>query len=308
MDFVFTKLIFTVRLDRDVADSRALFGIKNSFKKTFREVACTTDFSCEQCPVADSCSFFLTFSQHISEDPSVVKRHQKPSLPFVFHLPVLAAPPNRGREVEIGLVLAGSAINHVKDYLAAVSLLFSPDNTDWEVKGRVVDVESVTCADYRNSIMEKSGKMSENAISTISARDLEEMATLDPIRIRLEITTPVRLIQDGKMVHDFSFSSFVRPLMRRISSLAHYYYGNGLEYDYKMLSSASLSVALKENDFHWCEWGGARHGERLSGIVGCGVFEGPLADFHNLLLLGEYFNVGKGAPFGLGGYRLKKSI
>jgi hypothetical protein len=308
MDFVFTKLIFTVRLERDIADSCAMFGIKNSFMKAFRAAACTRDGLCEHCPVRDSCSFSLTFSQSISEDSAAVKRHQKPSLPFVFHLPLLPAAPNEGREVEIGLVLAGSAINHVKDYLTAVSLLFSPGNTDWRVNGRVVKAESVTCTDYRNNIMEKSGKMAVDAISTISARDLEEIATLDPNRVRLEISTPVRLLQDGKTVHDFSFSSFVRPLMRRISSLAYYYYGNGLEFDYKWLSSASMSVVLTENDFHWCEWGGDRHGERLAGIVGSGVCEGPLADFHTLLLLGEYFNVGKGAPFGLGGYRLEKVI
>jgi hypothetical protein len=308
MDFVFAKLIFTVRLERAVADAFALFGIRNSFMKAFREASCAGDRLCEHCQVSDSCSFLQTFSQSISKDPAAVKRHQKPSLPFVFHLPLLPASPNEGSEVEIGLVLAGSAINHVKDYLASVLRLFSPDNTDWEVKCRVVKVESVTCSGYRNSIMENSGKMLVDAISTVSARDLEEMATLDPNRMRLQITTPVRLIQDGNPVHDFSFSSFVRPLMRRISSLAYYYYGNGLEFDYKWLSTASTSVAVAENDFKWREWGGDRYGDRLAGIMGSGVCEGPLADFHTLLLLGEYFNVGKGASYGLGGYRLETAM
>ncbi len=306
MDFVFTKLIFTVRLERDIADSFALFGIKNNFMNAFREAVCTGNRLCEQCRLSDSCSFSLTFSQNISEDSAAVKRHQKPSLPFVFHLPLLPAAPNEGHEVEIGLVLAGSAINHVKDYFTAMFHLFSPEGKEWMVKGRVVKAESTTCTDYRNNIIQKSGKLADDAISTISARDIEEIATLDPDRIRLVISTPVRLLQDAKPVHDFSFSSFVRPLMRRISSLAYYYYGNGLEFDYKWLSSASTSVVMSQNDFHWCEWGGERHGERLAGIVGSGICEGPLADFHTLLLLGEYFNVGKGAPFGLGGYRLEK--
>ncbi len=302
MDFVFAKLVFTVRLEHDIDDIYSFFGIKSSFMKAFRGAACTRDGRCEQCPDGDYCSYSMAFSQNVSEDPAAVKRHQKPSLPFVFHPPVLPSAPNEGREVEIGLTLAGSAINHVKDYLAAASSLFSPENGDRRVKCRMVKAESVTCADYRNDIMGKSGKMALDAISTISAHDLAEMATLDPNRIRLRIITPMRLIQDGKAVRDFSFPAFVRPLMRRISSLAYYYYGNRLEFDYRWLSSACESVSLAENDFNWREWGGERYG----GIVGSGVCEGPLADFHTLLLIGEYFNVGKGAPFGLGGYRLEK--
>ncbi len=304
MDFVFAKLVFTVRLERDVDDIYSFFRLKSSFMKAFREAACTRDGRCEQCPDGACCSYSIAFSQNISEDSAAVKRHQKPSLPFVFHPPVLPSPPNEGLDVEVGLTLAGSAINHVKDYLSAATSIFSPNNGQWHVNCEMVKAESVTCTDYRNEIMDKSGKMALDEISTISARDLVEMATLDPNRIRIQITTPMRLIQDGKTVRDISFPAFVRPLMRRISSLAYYYYGNRLEFDYKRLSSACESVSLVENNFHWCEWGG----ERFGGIVGSGVCEGPLSDFHTLLLLGEYFNVGKGAPFGLGGYRLEKSI
>jgi hypothetical protein len=130
------------------------------------------------------------------------------------------------------------------------------------------------------------------------------MKTLDHRRIRMTITTPMRLLKDGKPVREFSFSCFVRPLLRRISSLAFYYYGNGLEVDYKWLSAASDSIVLVENNFLWTEWGEDRHGDRLGGIIGSGVWEGALTDYHPFLLLGEYFHVGKGSPFGLGRYRM----
>lgn len=304
MDFVFTKLVFTVRLEKDIDDVHAFFGIKNGFMNAFRQAACTRDGRCEQCPDANSCSYSMTFSQDVSDDPAAVKRHQKPSLPFVFHPPVLTPPPNEGREVEIGLTLAGSAINHVKDYLDAATILFGPENLDRRLICGLVKAESVTCSGYRNEIMGISGKPALDAISTISARDLAETATLDPNRIRLRIMTPMRLLQEGKPLRDFTFPSFVRPLMRRISSLAYYYYGNRLEFDYKWLSSACMSVSLAENDFHWSDW----DGERFGGLIGSGVCKGTLADFHTLLLLGEHFNVGKGAPFGLGEYRLENCV
>src|SRR3990170_7419579 len=96
--------------------------------------------------------------------------------------------------------------------------------------------------------------MALDRIATISARDLMEMNTLNSGRIKLSIISPMRILQDGRPLHDFSFSAFVRSLLRRISSLAYYYYGNGLEVDFKWLSTASASVEIAENDFHWTDW------------------------------------------------------
>jgi hypothetical protein len=303
MDFVFAKLIFTLRLENDVSDPYALFRIRSDFMKAFRETVCCRDGSCESCAERFNCPYHHTFSQALSEDWTAVKRHQKPSLPFVFDLPLLAGLPKAGQKIEIGLILAGSAINFVREYLAAVVLLFKPAGYR-KTSASIELVESVTCTDFRNLIMENGGDPALDEVSTISARDLIEMKTLDPRRIRIAIDSPMRLMQDGKPLREFSFPSFVRPLLRRISSLAFYYYGNGLEVDYKWLSAASDSVVLAENGFRWTDWYRDRQGDRVGGIIGRGVCEGDLADFHPFLLLGEYFHVGKGSPFGLGRYRI----
>ncbi len=308
MDFVFAKLIFTLRLEKNISDRYALFGIRSDFMNAFREAVCRYHGHCEACAEQDRCSYWHAFAQTVSEDPAAVKRHQKPSLPFVFELPLLPGQPNEGKEIEIGLVLAGSAINFVRDYIMAVSLLFKPAMTGGKITASVVRVESVACSDFKNRIMENKGTVALDGVSTISVQDLTETKTLDPNHIRLTITTPMRLLRDGKPIREFSFSSFVRPLLRRISSLAYYYYGNGLEHDYKWLSAASTSIGIGENSFRWTEWGGDRGGDRPGGIIGSGAFEGILADFHPFLLLGEYFHVGKGAPFGLGQYHVDKEI
>ncbi|MBP1752178.1 MAG: hypothetical protein H6Q57_1014 [Geobacteraceae bacterium] len=308
MEFVFARLIFTLRLDRDCPDPYSLFGIRNFFKDVFRNAVCQRQGQCETCREKDCCSYHHAFSQAISNDRLAVKRHQKPSLPFVFDLAPVPDQPNEGDEVEIGMNLAGSAITYARDYITAVCQLFRQDGPAGTVRGTVIKVESETCSGFRNSIMQNGGTASYDAISTISARDLAETRTLDQNRVRLTVTTPIRLMGDGKPVRDFAFSSFVRALMRRISSLAYYYYGGGLDYDYGWLSSISTSIVISENDFRWTRWDEDRRGEWLSGITGSGTCEGMLVDFHPFLLLGEYFHVGKGSPYGLGRYRIEKNL
>jgi hypothetical protein len=118
----------------------------------------------------------------------------------------------------------------------------------------------------------------------------------------LRIFTPLRIARDGSILQSFSFSPFIRTLLRRVSSLAYYYYGSILDIDYKRLSALSGTVSITEDSFRWEEW---RKG-RLCGIVGSGVLCGDLTDFHPVLLLGEYLQCGKDAAFGLGSYELER--
>jgi hypothetical protein len=276
--------------------------------QVFRMVVCRHAGPCEICPEQDGCSYQNTFSQALADDPAALKRHQKPPLPFAFDLPVLSDLPNKGHEFEIGLTLAGSAINYVEDYISVVRMLFSQGNLDRKVYGTVVRVESVVCSDSRNSIMENGGAVALDRVATISARDLTEINNLNPFRVKLKIISPMRILQDGHPLREFSFSPFIRSLLRRISSLAYYYYGNRLEVDYKRLSAGSEEILIDENDFHWTDLQKDCGPNRLSGIVGSGYCQGSMEDFHAFLLLGEYFHVGKGSSFGLGRYQIEKEI
>jgi hypothetical protein len=306
MDFVFTKLLFTLELEKDVPDPFALYSVRGDFMQAFRKAVCRHEGLCGNCSEQNRCAYYCTFSQVLADDPAAVKRHQKPPLPFVFDMPQIPSMPNKGNELEIGLTLAGSAINFLEEYIIAVCLLFGLEDSDRKVQGTVTRVDSLACSDFRNRIMENGGKVALDKAATISARDLSEMNTLNPNRIRMSAISPMRILHDGQPLREFSFSPFARSLLRRISSLAYYYYGNGLEIDYKWLSASSMTIELAENNFHWTEWQKGRGTGRLSGIVGNGCFQGGMEDFHVFLLLGEYFHVGKGAAFGMGRYRMDR--
>ncbi len=305
MDFNFLKFIVTLKLLRNIADSHFLFGLKTEFENAFRLAIGCSRSSCEGCRSCDSCPFQQTFSQSIASDPSAVKRYQKPPYPFMFDFPLLPQAPNRGAILELGLTLTGSAINHFQHYLAALLHLTSLNGENKPAFAAVLKVESCDYVGGRGLVMGRDGEVYPDSLFLFSADELQKSCGLLPDKVTISIETPLRLMQDGRPLREFSFSPFIRSLFRRISSLAYYYGGVEMGLDYKWLASRSTAVESLRADFRWVDWDRRPGGGRLSGIVGEGVFGGDLVDFYPFLLLGQYFHLGKGASFGMGKYRVE---
>ena len=300
MDLLLVKLIFTIRLESGLCDPRALFPLKNPFEEAFRTTACSYPGRCDVCTLRDGCTYRSVFAQELSADPAVVKRYQKPPLPFAFQVPLPSHPLTTGDEFELGLVLVGRAAGLVEDFRKAVARLFRPDKSGAIPTASIVRVESVGCSGFRSLLATGEGSPSPAGLATISFDDLIAMNTLPSDRIGIRLLTPLCTLSDGKQVTEFSFSSFIRPLLRRISSLSYYYYGSILDLDYKRLTGISGSIETLESDFCWVE----RQKGSPCGILGTGTLVGDLTDFHPALLLGEYLQCGKGAAFGMGRYEL----
>lgn len=299
MDLNLIHLVFTLKLEADTADRYALFGLRPYFTESFREGSGCGSASDKHCTRGDECLFHQTFSQHLSADPAALRRYQKPSLPFVFRIPVLPSTPNRGSVVELGLVLAGSAMNFVTYYIAALEGVLQRSDFRRRMAASLMKTESIGYDGNRTLIMEPGKGTDRGLISTLSLEGLRESAVFAPDTVKVSIVTPMQIMIKGKPLTKFSFSPFIRALFRRVSSMAYYYGGGEEGHDYKWLAGQSLLVECTEAEFRWVEWGG-----KLSGIVGWGTFQGDLADFHPFLSAGEYLHVGKGASFGLGRFEL----
>jgi hypothetical protein len=300
MDLLLVKLIFTLRLESELHDPQALLLLNKPFEEAFRKSACRYVGRCDQCTCRDVCTYHAVFAQELAADPSVVKRYQKPPLPFAFQIPLPAPHSKRGDEFELGLVLVGRTAGLVKIFREAVVRLFRPDKPGAVPSASIVRVESAGCSGFRSLLATGEGIPSPAGLVTISLDDLIAMNTLPSDRVGIRIHTPLRTLSDGKPVTEFSFSSFIRPLLRRISSLSYYYYGSILDMDYKRLTGISGSIETHKCDFRWVN----RHKGSPCGIVGTGTLVGDLTDFHPALLLGEYLQCGKGAAFGMGRYEL----
>lgn len=300
MDLVFTKLVFTLRLDSKSRDPYALFSLKSRFRDVFRETACRSRGECACCSGHKDCVFQAVFAQGLAHDPGARKRHQKPPLPFVFHIPLLPRQVGKSVTVELGLVVVGNAMNYLSAFRNSVIRMFRAETGMNSLAAEVVAIESEGCSGFRSPLIFENESPWPEGFSTISADDLTALNTRMSDRIGLRFISPLRVPREGRFLRSFSFSPFVRTLLRRISSLAYYYYGSALEMDFPRLARMSETVIVDDNGMQWASW---KPGP-LEGIVGSAMLSGDLTDFFPALLLGEYFSCGKGAAFGLGRYEL----
>ena len=134
----------------------------------------------------------------------------------------------------------------------------------------------------------------------LSAEDLCRMPRLVGDTVTVRIVSPLRIMEEGRPVRSLSFSTLIRSLMRRISSIAYYYGGCEPELDYPWLAELSRTVTTVASALDWVEWR-----RNLGGLVGQVTFAGPLGEFLPFLVLGEVFHAGKGAAYGLGEFRLE---
>jgi hypothetical protein len=299
VDLLFTKLVFTLRLESDSGDPYALFSLKSCFREAFRETVCRSHGQCSRCSDRTECPFQAVFGQELAADPAALKRHQKPPLPFLFHIPLLPGHGCTDRDVELGLVIIGYAMNYLPEFCSTLMRLLRGPREDIP-SVEVVRIDSEGCSGFRSLVVAGQGPLSLDAISTISADDLVAMNTLSCSRLGLRVMTPLRIQLEGRFMRRFSFSPFIRTLLRRVSSLAYYYYGSALEMDFQRLARISDSIGTLDESMQWAAW---KKGP-LEGVVGSGILCGDLTDFHPALLLGTYLSCGKGAAFGLGRYEL----
>lgn len=300
VDLVFTKLVFTLRLDSESRDPYALFILKNRFRDAFRETVCRSNGECACCSEHKDCVFQAVFAQGLAPDPVARKRHQKPPLPFVFHIPLLPWQGGKSVTVELGLVVVGTAMNYLSAFRNSVIRMFRAETGMDALAAEVVALESEGCSGFRSPLIFENESPRPVGFSTISADDLIALNTHPSDRIGLRFISPLRVAREGRFLRGFSFSPFVRTLLRRISSLAYYYYGSALEMDFQRLARMSETVIANGKGMQWVSW---KPGP-LEGIVGSAMLSGDLTDFFPALLLGEYFSCGKGAAFGLGRYEL----
>ncbi len=293
MAFNFIRIRITIFLKGNSSDPYAFFGIKGmALQDAVRQAIHCSCSSCDYCKKKE-CPFSVGFSQTLSTDPAALRRYQKPSLPFVFDVPVLPPAPNKGSLCYVFLTLVGSAVLHCPVYLTALRILFTKGSLRY-----LAEVIKTETTGYDDTTYE-TGTDGTNGFVILSDQGLLESRSLPTSEIAIEFLSPLRLLQQGGPVRVLAPSLLLRSLMRRISSLAYYFGGVELEADFKWLSDRAALISWKDASFRWVSWD-----RSISGLLGGGVLVGDLTEFHYFLQLGEYFNVGKGAAYGLGNFTL----
>jgi len=137
---------------------------------------------------------------------------------------------------------------------------------------------------------------------------LERQRMLGPVAV-LEIVSPMRLISGGKPLFKADFADFFPYLLRRVTSMLACHAGvEPVEYPAGLIDLATR-LESDAHRLHWSDWRrleGESGTQDLGGLLGTIRVTGPaLAEIAWLLQLGRLLNVGKGAAYGAGQYRLK---
>jgi hypothetical protein len=144
----------------------------------------------------------------------------------------------------------------------------------------------------------------------ITDAQIQAVATLTPEveRLTLEFLTPLRLIDQGRLVQRIAFLPFLLRLLERMEALSVRYSGQRLAFDHAQLLPAAEQVTVLEDATRWVElesYSTRRQARSpMGGLVGSVTFGGPLAPFVPWLLWGQFTHVGKDAVKGNGLYRM----
>ena len=300
MDLDFVRMEYDIIVDETGPLFTLLHDALRTYETHFRAACCQSiDAACSSCSRNDECPYRIVFDQGLSSDPEIVRLHQKPSLPYSLYI--------RGAErsvttCSLGLVVIGSAVNYVELFHAAVLRMvesalvtFLPraavthHTYSLDYHGARHDISDITT--LRGSVILLSGQhILHNTVHCES--------------VLLSLISPLRLLTNGSIAHRFDFPSFFRSQLRRCSSLCAYYGSGTFDLDFVRLSECAQNVAVFEDKIRYTQpqWSPRLNRAGLLGTIECTDLIEPM---FSLLLLGSYFNAGKGATLGAGFYKVE---
>jgi len=304
MGFNLVDLAITVRADDPFRLVNCLPLKSKAYADACRSLTCRRqERACDTCSSQDSCSWYQVFGQKLTSDPAALKRHQKPSMPFVFSFPMSDVFSEVHRVLECGLVVVGPAIQHLdmllNGFAELVSSLASPHSAE---------IIQIACRDYQGTVQHSAVKensarsmdpVPENLV-ILSTEGLLESCSWSGADLYIQLLTPLRLYEDGRPSDMFEFGRFARSVMRRVSSLASYYGESEYDCDFKEVSRQLEDVICVDNHFCYTH---AVTG-KLRGLIGCGRFMGDFSRIMPFLVIGSYVHTGKGSAFGMGNFTM----
>jgi len=133
-------------------------------------------------------------------------------------------------------------------------------------------------------------------------------ASLSPDALTLRFHTPLRLIDNGRLVQQIALRPLVQRLMRRLDDVCQAYGDGPLSLDFRALLEQAERVRVVNNRTRWLDLAGfsSRQGRSLpiGGLVGQATFVGDLTHLRELLVWGSLIHVGKNAVKGDGWYTI----
>ncbi len=133
-------------------------------------------------------------------------------------------------------------------------------------------------------------------------------ATLPTDRLTLRLHTPLRLIDDQRLVKQFALRPLVQRLLRRLGDLSIAYGSGDLTLDFPTLLAQAEQVQVVDDQTRWLDVVSystrQRRSTPIGGLIGAATVGGNLASLRELLVWGMLVHVGRNVVKGDGWYSI----
>ena len=286
-------------------------ALRGGFGQVFRRIACLgTDHGFGQCLLGDRCPYHYIFETPPPAGSVVLDKVPTAPQPFVIEPPLETKRVYEpGEDLLFHLVLIGKALDYLPyfiytfDELGRVGLGRGKGNYMLESVAWM-DASSTAVPVYDGDRKVLTDSFSPLSLSQLSVSD----SSLSPISVSLSFLTPTRLKFENQLAGDCEFHVFFRNLTRRLALLDYFHCGGEFPPERREFVERARAIETVTSDLRWIDW--ERYSNRqqtrmkLGGFVGQVTYRGDFTEFLPYLVLGTYTHVGKGATFGLGGYRI----
>ncbi|MFK5925825.1 MAG: CRISPR system precrRNA processing endoribonuclease RAMP protein Cas6 [Desulfuromusa sp.] len=248
----------------------------------------------------------------LADDPVLLRKIQKPAAAFVLSPDILRQKLFKPKErIVLPVLFIGSGMTAIDAFVCLIQQLGKQGLCHGSGQFNLEGVEAEDGSGLR-SMLWFGGKQVNRLTPPICNLSwwLERQSCSGDL-IQLEMITPLRLLHQGKPLFKAGFLDMFPFILRRVTALLAGHGGVELDLDPARLISLATRVESLENQLCWKDWRileGEQRAQSLGGLMGSLSIKGDeLAELLWILQLGSLFNLGKGATYGAGQYRLNYS-
>ncbi len=290
--------------------------LRGAFGHAFRRATCPGR-SDRPCPVPESCPYHTIFESAPRKDSDALRNYEAIPRPFVIAPePSLlwsdasrdrrsrdAIPP--GFRLCFNLTLIGRACRYLPYFVVALREMTRVG------RGRkAVDLASIHAVSPLDGLESVVYDASDEMVlpARFPLRFVDCLSDAPQGTVRIDFETQTRLKYEERLVRLPEFHIFFGRLLSRLSALCRFHCGMLMDVDFRALLQEATQVKIASEKTRWVSWArySSRQNRRIewSGLVGEVTYEGRFDSFWPYLVFGQWTHVGKGATFGLGGYRV----
>lgn len=273
--------------------------LRGSFGSTFKSMVCTEniDTQCKKCNFSIDCPYPIIFEPSPPKDSNNLSKNSDIPRPFVIKPPLTKKTNYNNEDVlRFSLVLINNSIKMLPYFITTFIEMGNRGIGKNKGKFDVLSIKNNNVELFENGIL-------KNTSDNIKISNTDKQIS----KITIEFLTETTIKDQGQILSKPTFTSLIKRLRDRVSSLSTFY-GDPWEIDFKKLAIESEQVIKVEDNTYWNEK--SRFSKRnnihhdMSGFMGEVSFEGNITQFMEILQIGELIHVGKGAVFGNGWYKI----